>query len=526
MQVRISSAHTSRNICFTFCFFFLHFSDFYLRHPQNELRKQNQLIDAEEFQKNYDIWKVSAMNVSRLVADSSETASLTGLKEAQNDDDDDDDQTITSILNTASTDFDDFDTQMSPLIYSESDTDTLSDEENVKNERRKDSSDRNQRTKIVRNQEHAAVLRDKAECSSNKTTITTNTNKRLNYKQLSITINSNRIKKKVANNSNKTGIKSNVYRRISNASDIQILSEISMSPITISSSSAEGNSNIECHKQSEHEKNIGMNSPDLFSSLDSSKSELFNQKQTEDTIQKLFGAPDDCDDIDLMSNSAVDIFEITKNNVFSNVLCSANDKITPTIQANKKSNSRTERDRNCLSGLRVVLPKLDEQQVEIIRSQLQSQSRLIERKQIPNDIVDLTNSQTVDYVKIIDSNDTKNIDDLERTPERKRELTPSTRSCLKRHSINMRNSDHKKLRTPSKFGWISTRRPQQLSGTPSRRRLEKWLDNDASPKLTKIAKPKNLINEFKSKSKNRPQRKCSLLNVVTQSPNIFSDPDD
>lgn len=548
-------------------------SDFYLR--RSNLTNHYPPIEVQVFRKNFEAWKktVSSKNVQTMTCDdSSISETIIEMLQTQKDNENSQiDENSISLLNTASIDLDDFDTQMSPLIYSDSDTEENENDINVNRNVIHSSSESSEQTSsiIACNQEHAAKNRYQAH--SPKSTVTrkyfdkstTNNNKRMNYKQLSVTINSTRVSDNNTKNvTNKLSpfmeddddndeilclINERSRRRISSTSDVQIISDRS-SPITISSSSTTDDNKNDKHSgknKNETETQFAdgepSSSPDLFSSFNTTRTEIpaenLEKSKIPKTLQDLFGAPDECDDIDLSTHSNADVFEITRNNIFENILCSAQDRITPTIQQNNKKQSacttvKCTTNRNCLSGVRVVLPKLDEQQVERIRNELQSQSnsQVIEIIEKPDDFIDLTSSQN-DIDNLVDTDFIGR--NIERTPERKQDLTPSTRSCLKRSSTcEDKTNDVKRRRIPlDEAGWISTKRSPSATGTPhSRRRLEKWLnrtkESETSDCTARVSKPRNLCKEFKSKANSRRRRKCTSSTTNTQSPNIFSDPDD
>lgn len=533
-------------------------------------------IDAQVFRKNFETWKetVNLTTVQTMTCDDSSVSErMIEMLQTQKDNDNSQiDENSTSLLNTASIDLDDFDTQMSPLIYSDSDAEENENHINVNRNVIPSSSESSEQTSsiiIACNQEHAAKNLHLAQ--SLKSTVkrnyfdksTTNNNKRMNYKQLSVTINSSRVSKlsnikKVRNELSTLMTKDDgddeiqclinerSRRRISSTSDVQIISDRS-SPITISSNSTTDDSkNVEQLEKNKSEIETQFtadepsSSPDLFSSFNTTRTEIpdenLKKNKQPKTLQDLFGAPDECDDIDLSTHSNVDVFEITKNNVFENILCSAKNRITPTIQPNEMRPACTTvkcaSNRNCLSGLRIVLPKLDERQVERIRNELQSQSnsQVIEMIAKPVDVIDLTSTQN-DIDNLIDSDFIGQ--NIERTPDKKQELTPSTRSCLKRSSTcDDKTDDEKRRRIPlDDAGWISIKRSPSATGTPhSRRRLEKWLnrtrESETSDHPVKVSKPRNLCKEFKSRANSRKRGECTSSTTDTQSPNIFSDPDD
>lgn len=517
-----------------------------------------------------------------------------------------------SIMNTASVDIDDFDTQMSPLIYVDSDTDGVDDNDVSDNDGDKltdlnsqpsifKNSQSSSSPEIFCNQEHAARTRlqisetktlepnekkqivapkTSKQLNKNSTAINIGASKRFKYKKLSIKVSSNECKnlnlrgskaaakmkakhindEVVVNESQDSSENSNSQslfhsnrrcsgRRISSTSDIQIISQKIPLSNTITILSSDENlqptkAKIGNQHEKDNETQINVNhsaSSDSSSNFvvkkdDKDGKASLEQKSTTKIID-LFGAPDECDDIDLSTTVTSDIFEITKNSVFDNILCSANDRITPT-KSNSTTNTHDELGKCCLSGLRIIVPKLSDSRIEQIQqellSQSQSQSQTIEIVQPKEtNIIDLTNTQNFNDIQEISSEENAFVPEHERTPEkRKLELTPTTRSCLKRHPANdIDDSIGKKFRSPSRSGWLSTKNPQRIETPLSRRRFDKWLNrteenNLNNEDLKKITKPRNLFNEFRSKSSQRLRRKCTSTNTVaTENLNILSDDD-
>lgn len=551
-----------------------------MRRLCNQFGSQFPPITPENFQIDFNAWKNAMADTATLNPDAIDD-DLSPIELLPNPNN----QTVCSVadvslLNTACTDFSDFDTQMSPLVYSDSehgDDDHIQDSQN---------SQRMMTPEIACNQEHAAKKRATAKestRSSSRFAAITPTkrslriyserispaNKRLNYKQLPIKFKTNgktnlnfktylfRSKQQPQANStviNETDSEcqfkpscSTRGRSTSSTSDVQIISQKTLSPIVISTSEDE---QLEASKEvadTEFNSEISCPSPDLFSSFTSARSDVLSQQvkspknQTEnevetDTFREVFGAPDECDDIDLLSNTNVDIFEITKNSVFDNVLCSADDKITPLKRTQNQSiQKKSCPSMNCLSGLRVVLPRLNNQQVEqiqnVLTSQTQSQSQSqssIQIRPTSDDVVDLTAQESQ---KIIEINSDDSIQSREKTPECKQELTPSTRSCLKRNG----SEDRRKKSPYSRLGWLTSTRTSPRShnqggDTPqSRRRLDQWRKrtdegNLNADDVAKVTKPRNLFKEFKSKSKPNQKSRYNIPSTSTaQSPIIFSD---
>ncbi|XP_055322232.1 uncharacterized protein LOC129578122 [Sitodiplosis mosellana] len=554
-------------------------NDFYMRRLCNQFGSQFPPIKPEDFQIDFDAWKdasgdTAPLNSNAIENDSSPVEVFTNPNN----------QTVStvadvSLLNTALTEFSDFDTQMSPLIYS--DSEHGDDDQDLQH-----ASQRTMTPDIACNQEHAAktraLTRASTQNSSRSHTTPTERNfrinferispgsKRLNYKQLPIKINSTnpraktylfRSKKQPQANSTVLTDTESVSqfmprrntRSTSSTSDVQIITQKTLSPIVISTSEDDRSKAPVDGQNIELNTDTSCPSPDLFSSFTSARSDALSQQvlnsqenqveqrneEQNDTFREVFGEPDECDDIDLLSNTNVDIFEITKNSVFDNVLCSADDKITPLkrCQSLRSTQKKSSPSMNCLSGLRVVLPRLNNHQVEQIQNGLMSQTQPSQQSQsspqilsTSDDVIDLTAHETQ---KIIEINSDDSVRNREKTPECKQELTPSTRSCLKRHADGRATTDERRKKSPySRLGWLTSSRTSPRSGdtTPqSRRRLDKWrqLTDESNLKaddIAKVSKPRNLFKEFKSKSKPSQKSRHDIPSTSTaQSPIIFSD---
>lgn len=565
-----------------------------------QLGSQFPPISTENFQTNFEAWKT--INCDTVPLESKRTQSPFTL--------DDDlssiellpppnnrtlDTTATtvandeiSILNIAHTNFSDFDTQMSPLIYSDSEDSAHSSSADIENP---PSINSQQFTPdIICNQEHAAKA-----LNTTKSTVQMNSNrqitpvkralrtlhdkispsKRLNYKQLPIEIRSSSCRrslsktylfrtKKLNKMVDSTEIdkcesqsmvkmtQSNRLHSISSTSDCKIVSQIgeNLSPIVISTSSEDfvPQSSQEANNQNKNQspREAGnCPSPDLFNSFSSIQSDALSQQQqqqqqivssqkslcdgqdeaaNESPLRDVFGAPDECDDIDLLSNTNVDIFEITKNSVFDNVLCSANDRITP-FKTGETSNLSPNLNVSCLSGLRMVLPKSnssDAGQIHCSSSAVALQ-RLSQNLSTDDVLVDLTANESQKVIEISSEDSVRNV---EKTPERKQPLSPSTRSCLKRQPTGESNGDERKCKTPrSKSGWTSVKTSSKTDTPKSRRRLDKWIQRTDILNI-QTTRPRNLCEEFKSTSRgDRISRRNMPSTSTAKSPTIFSDPE-
>lgn len=561
------------------------FSTFYMRRLCNQLGSQYPSINAKHFQSDFSDWKANVYDTqpvesNAFVDDDSSPIELLpnpinkSLVSVASEE--------VSILNVACTDFSDFDTQMSPLIYSDSDESIHCDNDsqiNLQNSQNAISSSLT--PEIACNQEHAARARNSTKESSSSTSsarIVTPTkrkssdlfekvspaSKRLNYRQLPIKISSNgtksdskpetnlfRKRKQTCSssvesdnnsmqNSSKTNRRMAYSRSTSSTSDVQIISDHA-SIITISSSEEQPLSDSKNEKETEFDTSTGTGtvthcpSPDLFNSFISVKSEPATQTKsstpssqdkqqdaTENTFTAVFGPPDECDDIDLYSKNG-DIFEITKNSVFDNVLCSANDRITPfkgTSTQNLKASSNT----SCLSGLKIKLPIFDGHRVAEIQNDILAELQSSQKSSSTDDsVVDLTLNESQNIIEVSSDDSNRN---REKTPERKLDLTPSTRSCLKPNS----SIEKRKRSSYVRHGWLSTSRTSPQSTPQSRRRLDRWRKrlNELHPdENVKVTKPRKLFDEFKSNAKSSQRiRQKNLPSTSThESPNIFSDHD-
>lgn len=547
-------------------------------------------INAEDFQKDFDAWKIQMADtvpndLNQLTREFS--SPLKSLSDTRNQTFNSENDESLSLLNTAlhSADFSEFDTQMSPLVYSDSEGSTHGDDgTNQIKFSMHDDSQRDMTPEFACNQEHAAKARARtretssSESKSHTTPIkrvlrssrqrVSPACKRLNYKQLPIRINGHaksdsktylfRTRKHPQTNStilfggeSQVSGPSSRHPSTSSTSDVQVISETELSPIVISTTDDERsddvkNNQMSSMKETQFDSQVCCPSPDLFGSFSSAKSDALSQpmaitpsdhnkteeKETNSTtiFRKVFGAPDECDDIDLLSNTNYDIFEITKNSVFENVLCSAEDKITPVRKAGSKSTpKKLSPNISCLSGLRVVLPRLNGNQVQKIQDELVSQTNLTPAACVSNDDDDNVIDLTINTQKIIEINSDDSIRNREITPERKQELTPSTRSCLRRNIDDRSLTEERRKKSPyARHGWLSTSKSASKCDTPqSRRRLDRWRQrtselNSRANDAPRTSWPRNLCNEFKSKAQ---QKLCYNMpsTSTAQSPTIFSD---
>lgn len=242
--------------------------------------------------------------------------------------------------------------------------------------------------------------------------------------------------------------------------------------------------------------------------------------------------------IEALSTTTSDIFEITKNNIFHNVLKVHNShSVTPVKSTENTTPSKTidtptaTPTKTSFTGIRVVLPRLTSDEIFDLQH---PGSRRRERAESPQskrpsseELIDLTADTQLN--EMICSQDVIIVDDVEKTPQKKRLLTPSTRACIRRQSnLSISSDDDQPPRTPTRSPWLSKRKSNaaNLLATPrSRRQLEKWFPTHAANNSIRdtSAKPRNL---FQKKEPNRVIRLRSNSRSALESPSIFSSDDE
>lgn len=341
-------------------------------------------------------------------------------------------------------------------------------------------------------------------------------------------------------------------------SDIQLVQEEHMTPITISSSStspAIAPPNVIFSAQRQQE------SPDIFDSSteqehDEAASAIvsnsspstspipagqsrFAAVQTEfdgsDTIctQDIIADSQDIantsNPVDALCTTTSDIFEITKNNIFHNVL-RVNDAEDATPA---KHSDNVTPIKSCFSGVRLVLPRLKSDEILELQREVsqRAQEQSDSTNEISDELIDLTaESQLNMAISIEDVGIDANV---EKTPQRKRPLTPSTRSCVRQsNDIYISSDDEGPSKTPTRSGWIKKRTSTVTSphATPrSRRRLDKWFpsrashSSDASKSLHSVLQPRNIFGTMESK---QMQRLRASGRSMPESPSLFSSDDE
>lgn len=312
--------------------------------------------------------------------------------------------------------------------------------------------------------------------------------------------------------------------------DVQIFSQKIPSPITVRSSSSENRDIMGVDSSDTNfDSEMISSSPDLFNeTLDNSNHNTKNrrcQKVTDENDDKniMYDTEDDIfnhivnfdesrNSISKLTTKTTDIFEITKNNVFPNVLRVRSDTtITPV--PNISWNVSATKVSTCFSGIKVAVPGCSSVTEEAGPS-IKRQSGELKNNPKKNDesFIDLTATSTpllttADREKLNGYSSSDEIEiistppELETTPKRKQQLTPSTRSCLKRLAEPHDLVDAKaKTTSPNKSGWIHSKRSlvrrSLNNGTPTRRSLR-------YPQSTH-AKPRNIVNEFDNKKSESP----------------------
>lgn len=326
------------------------------------------------------------------------------------------------------------------------------------------------------------------------------------------------------------------------ASDIQFVQEEHMTPITISSTPDsptavpnENSSNTNFTTQA---------SPDMFGSftecteaasivavhsspspspIPAGQSRFASSRiefDSSDTLctQDIFADSQDIasttNPVGALCTTPSDIFEITRNNVFHNVLrVDTTEAVTPVISLDSA--------KSCFSGVRVVLPRLKSDEILEMQKSVSQHARNHSNSQngSSQELIDLTaDSQLMPA-------------DVEKTPQRKRPLTPSTRSCVRRPSgeIYISSDDETPSKTPTRSGWLSKRTiATSPQATPrSRRQLEKWFPSrtsrNNSNKTQSVLQPRNI---FQTNEPNQMQRLRTNSRPTLGSPSIFSSDDE
>lgn len=269
------------------------------------------------------------------------------------------------------------------------------------------------------------------------------------------------------------------------SSDVQLIAEECAMPIMISSSSATLVGTPGCSNK---------HSPDLFDSFTQSNvADNINDCDikhsiapnlcehsresittcTQDFLSNSIDTANETNPVDALITTTSDIFEITRNNVFQNVL-----KVTSSASDVDAVVLPVKRSRSCFTGVRVTLAS-DELRQNVGSSQ---------------ELIDLTTVESqISLNDAFISND---------ATEEKRLRTPSTQSCIGA------------IMTPKiRSGWLSTRlrnsnKIQTSSTTTPRARRRLNLDS-------------SIVS-----SNNRVDRSHSNVLAQVHSPNIFSSDDE
>lgn len=343
-------------------------------------------------------------------------------------------------------------------------------------------------------------------------------------------------------NSSKTRKKGDTltWSQESSTSDIQLVHEEHMTPIIIPGSSETLIEAPDANIAAE----IFQGSPDLFASFHDEPAEAasstssspipagqtrfastrndFDESATVCT-QDIFAESQDIanttNPVEALSTTTSDIFEITSNNIFHNVLKASSFDVTPVTTSGTGTSNKS-----CFSGVRVILPRLKSD--DILELQRGVSQRVREQSNTPEGLIDLTADSQVN--EAISSESPIVVTDIEKTPQRKRPLTPSTRSCVKRGSdeIYISSDEEVPSKTPSRSGWLQKRSSNVTSPhtTPrSRRNLEKWFPPRTTTKAQSVLQPRNI---FQKNEPNQIERLRANIRPMQESPSIFSSDDE
>lgn len=293
--------------------------------------------------------------------------------------------------------------------------------------------------------------------------------------------------------------------------DVQIISQKISTPITITGSSSE-----------EPKLNRGNGlcaelSPDLFSSFETNRNQN-DQDNEDEEIENDEAHTVEPFDLAMSTTVNNDIFEITKNTVFDNVLSSADDRITPAKPKNQPMANATKAKSCCLTGIRLLMPQISDDETEHPVASQSNEAANAAASQ--NSVVVVSSNEEANDVVVVSSEDT-----IELTPPtRKQHLTPSTRSCLRQHP-NKRLKDSTNNNSTYKAKWFSKKQstPSSRTSTPmSCKRINRWLNitnqNNLPDQSAVPRKPRNLFKQLAVQS-----RRGQCKSAIPASPHIFSD---
>lgn len=480
--------------------------------------------------------------------------------------------------------FDDFETQMSPLIYDSSDSEAednacdvtidMSETESPAQSKCNRTNPKTKDKEISQSEDGGAIkriLRSHAR-KRNWTESQSKTKKshdtRRNKKGESKTL--NRAEESSSSNSMTTTTATITTARTSriltrararqwsdtiswseetSASDIQVVQEGHMTPITISSSSDSPPNTVTYERGANLNNTIqsAQSSPDIFGSfIEQEQSQPVHAADassqpstspipagqsrfaaddsrsicTQDFLVDSQDSADTTNPVDALCTTTSDIFEITKNNVFHNVLqVNDGDKHSDSIRPAK----------SCFSGVRVILPRLKSDEILELQRGV-SQQALSSPNDTSGELIDLTAESQLNTTTGSEDKATDVDADIEKTPQRKRPLTPSTRSCVRRlnDEICISSDDEPTPSNRPRSGWLTKRSSTVTSphATPrSRKQLEKWFpshtgrSSGARRSLQSVLQPRNIFD--KTNGSNRTTSTTTL-----ESPSIFSSDDE
>lgn len=444
--------------------FLIHFSDFYIRRLRSQVKECLPLVDEQQFTKSFGAWKLleeeagaldSMWFDSDMEIPSGKSTGVNGL------------ETAVRPANDARDD-NELESQMSPLRY---------DSASEVDEKDDDIEGREIVEKPIKKRGRPRKCDASAAVAESSCSRSLRARKGIDYRQI------------LRKQDNKTKPK----KSPETSSDVQILTQNPTSPIVLSSDSVEsvirnGQSSPEILSPtpSVPATRANTNEEDLLRILSQNLfSEALPSQSTPTTSRDNFGTPN--------------TFEITRNSAFPNRLrVRGGDSVTPTME-----NETPRSSKKCSREVRIILPKLNEEQIQ----ELQENSR-----RNAEAVVDLTNSHTpadadLDTAALV-------IDD--RTPEKRLELTPSKRSCVRGER---RNSAH----SPQTSPWLKKRNanPYENYTPKSRRKLEKWffsINNNDIPRPPAL-KPRTILQKPRNR---RIEKRRSRID----SPSIFSSDDE
>lgn len=487
--------------CHRFIHLLIQNSEFYLRRRANQTANCIPLIDKSLFEKHFQDWQRCQSGRATHELDESWFESdmeVPSSMETQPD------RTIASdnrphenvVIELSSQNADEFHSEldMSPLVYEGSDSEdetlfetnstTHKEETDKKKEKPKSTyqspcqSNDNPKQKIAHeNVSEKRVLRSRRQIETTHAFRSTGSKNNEIKNESGQSTKPQNSKVKVTKINRKESVESS--RKTS--SEVEIIDNDSDSPIVISSG--------EIMEQRLTQAGTSNASPDLFSSIagsqpNASAIKMFSSQSEDEDIPKSFSKLGDVAQSTPRSQrfksadtETPNIFEITTNNQFSNVLSVRDrDTVTPLTK-----------DNIALREVRVLLPRLTSQDLKHLRPICEESEEKLSSSTTDTDFIDLTsnNRRKVEHESI-------------RTPKRKLQLSPSTRSCVKRAAILISSDEDEdnqqkgQSQSAKKSDWLKKENVNKT--TPRSRRLQSWLKANASLNEPKSGiRPRNLF---------------------------------